>query len=67
MALESTLKRRPVDAPRDKPHVDRVEHANLDRPGANLHPRASQIGWEAPFRGRGWDERPMGTQGWRLH
>lgn len=42
MSLE-TLKtpRRPVDVPSDKPQIDRVEHANLDRPGAVLHPRAA--------------------------
>lgn len=28
------------DTPRDKPRADRVEHANLDRPGARAHPRA---------------------------
>ena len=28
------------DTPRDKPQADRVEHANLERPGAQAHPRA---------------------------
>lgn len=44
MSLESTPmtpRRRPVDAPLDKPLRDRIEHANLDRPGAVLHPCAS--------------------------
>ncbi|MDB5752679.1 MAG: hypothetical protein JWP65_3100 [Ramlibacter sp.] len=30
------------DTPRDKPHAERVEHANLERPGAQAHPKA---GW----------------------
>jgi hypothetical protein len=28
------------DTPRDKPQAERVEHANLDRPGAQAHPKA---------------------------
>ena len=28
------------DTPRDKPQADRVEHANLERPGAQAHPKA---------------------------
>lgn len=43
MALQlSSLqtRRRPQDLPCDKPQVDRVEHANLERPGASLHPVA---------------------------
>lgn len=31
------------DTPRDKPHAERVEHANLERPGAQAHPKAG--GW----------------------
>lgn len=31
------------DTPRDKPQAERVEHANLERPGAQAHPRAQ--GW----------------------
>jgi hypothetical protein len=31
------------DTPRDKPQAERVEHANLERPGAQAHPKAS--GW----------------------
>lgn len=34
------------DTPRDKPHADRVEHGNLERPGAQARPRA-----------RGWHDR----------
>ena len=28
------------DTPRDKPHAERVEHGNLERPGAQAHPKA---------------------------
>lgn len=28
------------DTPRDKPQAERVEHANLERPGAQAHPKA---------------------------
>jgi len=28
------------DTPRDKPPAERVEHANLERPGAQAHPKA---------------------------
>ncbi len=31
------------DTPRDKPQAERVEHANLERPGAQAHPKAT--GW----------------------
>jgi hypothetical protein len=42
MSIESIVKSRlPLDVPRDKPQVDRVEHANFERrPGAVLHPEA---------------------------
>jgi hypothetical protein len=30
-----------TDTPRDKPHAERVEHANLERPGAQAHPKAA--------------------------
>ena len=29
------------DTPRDKPQAERVEHANLERPGAQAHPKAA--------------------------
>ena len=35
------------DAPRDRPHREGSEHANLERPGAQvLHPKA--VGWRRP-------------------
>ena len=45
MATEPKNPNRVNDTPRDKPMGDRTEHANLDRPGAQAHPRASR---EAP-------------------
>lgn len=29
------------DTPRDKPQAERTEHANLERPGAQAHPKAA--------------------------
>jgi hypothetical protein len=45
-----------VDTPRDKPVTERTEHANLDRPGAQAHPRAR----------RGWEAYMGTTRGWRV-
>lgn len=42
------------DTPRDKPVTERTEHANLERPGAQAHPRAS-----------GWNRTPAAAA-WRL-
>jgi hypothetical protein len=42
MSNETKTSNRFADVPRDKPQVDRVEHANLDRPGAQAHPRAAR-------------------------
>ena len=44
-----------TDTPRDKPVTERTEHANLERPGAQAHPRA-----------RGWSHSPNLTTAWRL-
>ncbi|TFY98082.1 hypothetical protein [Ramlibacter rhizophilus] len=62
MSLEALkAPKRPIDVPRDKPRVDRVEHGNLERPGAVLHPRASQpaarqpAAWERHARGPRWN------------
>ncbi len=43
-----------TDTPRDKPMGDRTEHANLERPGAQAHPRA-----------RGWN-RTGPAMAWRM-
>lgn len=34
------------DLPRDRPHREGFEHANLERPGARAHPRAAV--WNRP-------------------
>jgi len=49
-----------IDAPRDKPQGDpRVEHANLERPGAQAHPRA---------RGSSdWSRYANRAAGWNWH
>lgn len=65
MSLQ-TLKppRQPIDVPRDKPQVDRVEHANLERPGAVLHPRAR--GWAEHARAADWKSyAKASTPRWR--
>ena len=55
-ATEPKTSNRFIDTPRDKPHAERTEHANLDRPGAQAHPRAA----------RGWDSY-TGPAAWRLN
>jgi len=45
MFRESKTSNRHTDTPRDKPQAERVEHANLDRPGAQAHPKAAVGGW----------------------
>lgn len=44
-----------VETPRDRPVTERTEHANLERPGAQAHPRA-----------RGWGHRSDPVLAWRL-
>ena len=50
MSLEPKTPNRFNDVPRDKPQVDRVEHANLERPGAKFHPHAGI--WRCPANAR---------------
>ena len=57
MAIEPKNPNRISDTPRDKPVTERTEHANLDRPGAQAHPRAQ----------RGWNAFAAATAAWRLH
>jgi hypothetical protein len=57
MLTETKTPNRFSDAPRDKPQGDRVEHANLERPGAVAHPRA---------RGD-WAQYANRRGVWRLH
>ncbi len=65
------VRRRRTRSSPDKPQIERIEHANLDRPGARLHPRAfaasaaSPVSWPslmakavAPF---------ASTPGWAVH
>jgi hypothetical protein len=40
MYKEPKSNHRHNDTPRDKPQAERVEHANLERPGAQAHPKA---------------------------
>ena len=56
IATEPKSPNRSVDTPRDKPFAERTEHANLERPGAQAHPRAPR-GWE-------WYAAPAT---WRVH
>ena len=58
MLTESKSPNRYPDLPRDKPQGDRVEHANLERPGAATHPRA---------RGGDWSHYVNRAAGWRWH
>lgn len=44
------------DTPRDKPQAERVEHANLERPGAQAHPKAA-----------GWSRVADPVAAWRLY
>jgi hypothetical protein len=53
MASETKSPNKFTDTPRDKPVTERTEHANLDRPGAQAHPRA-----------RGWRQDPASA--WRV-
>lgn len=56
MATEPKSPNRISDTPRDKPMGERTEHANLDRPGAQAHPRAA----------RGWHAYTDAAAAWRL-
>lgn len=54
MYKEPKQSNRYQDTPRDKPQAERVEHANLERPGAQAHPKAgwSRIDYAAAWRQR---------------
>ena len=58
MLTESKSPNRFSDVPSDKPQGDRVEHANLERPGAQAHPR---------MRGHGDWSHYAKPAAWRLH
>jgi hypothetical protein len=55
MSTETKTPNRFADTPRDKPVTERTEHANLERPGAQAHPRA-----------RGWGHLANPITAWRL-
>ena len=44
MNREQKTSNRFADVPRDRPHREGCEHANLERPGAQAHPRAGWCG-----------------------
>lgn len=47
---------RNTDTPRDKPQGDHTEHANLERPGAQAHPKA-WAGWSRLDAAALWRQR----------
>jgi hypothetical protein len=53
MSIEPKAPNQFADTPRDKPVSERTEHANLERPGAQAHPRA-----------RGWDHLRHPVNAW---
>lgn len=53
MHKEPKSPNRSSDTPRDKPMSERTEHANLERPGAQAHPRAGG-GWNHPDPVAAW-------------
>jgi len=55
MSTEPKSPGRFVETPRDKPVSEHTEHANLERPGAQAHPRA-----------RGWQRVSDPVMAWRL-
>jgi len=46
MPTESKTPNKLADTPRDKPMCEHTEHANVERPGAQPHPRAAR-GWHS--------------------
>jgi hypothetical protein len=54
MLTEPKMPNKISDAPRDKPQSERVEHANLERPGAAAHPRARRREWQYYTQSAGW-------------
>jgi hypothetical protein len=53
MNKEPKSPNRASDTPHDKPMSERTEHANLERPGAQAHPRA-RGGWNHPDPAAAW-------------
>lgn len=63
MSLETRNPRRISDVTRDKPQVDRAEHANYERTAAQRHPAASAS--YHPCRDKGWARHVGAGSGWR--
>ena len=57
MLTEAKTPNKFIDTPRDKPQGDRVEHANLERPGAQAHPRAARGDWSQYANRGAWQAR----------
>ncbi len=57
MVNETKIPNCGVDTPRDKPMTERTEHANLERPGAQAHPRAARSG----------SDYTDASSAWRMH
>jgi hypothetical protein len=56
MTRETKTPKRFAETPRDKPVSEHTEHANLERPGAQAHPRArGWTGWHDPVAA--WRQR----------
>ena len=55
IANETKTQNRFADTPRDKPIAERTEHANLERPQSQAHPRAA----------RSWDHDLRAPSGWQ--
>ncbi|HEX9720858.1 MAG TPA: hypothetical protein VGA59_14130 [Ramlibacter sp.] len=56
MSTERKSPNKFADTPRDRPVSEHTEHANLERPGAQAHPRA-----------RDWSHFSSPVKAWRLH
>lgn len=63
MSLETRNPRRIADVTRDKPQVDRAEHANYERAVAQRHPAARAS--HHPSREWGWGRHVGAGSGWR--
>ncbi len=61
MSLEIHTPRRPPQPDRDKPEVDRTEHANLERARARLHPCAPH----GPAALGDWRRHAVGPRAWK--
>lgn len=61
MSRDTKTPNRFADTHREKPQLERAEHANLERPGAQAHPRF------ATGRGDGDWSRYVQPAVWRLH